>query len=1675
MPKLSFHLYTRLQSRSPLILALCQVFALALGYFLIAQSSLYFAFPVVSGLPLWPAAGLALFGLLLCGARYWPAIGVAAFATDLLSRLFHTTQQLTAPIIALSATIAIGAVLQALLGAWLMRWFSGTHDMPLERKRNVLLVLFMGGPLACVVSATLAVVGMVVFQHMALADVLANWVIWWAGDSLGVMLLLVMLLPILPATRAQWQGRTLQLLVPPLLCCTLMFLGYIGFDRVEHTAWQKTIDESGQAIQSVLAARTGPQTQRIMGVSNLLRSNPTLTQAQFDQFTRVNLAIDGLHTIGWAPRVARSARTAMEGRHQISVRPDFKILERNISGDLVRSGQHAEYFPLAYLTPLSAVSVLGLDLASGPGQATLLEWAGAHAEATWVASTDTYSQENDLSNDLKLYIPSYPLGFDVRHSGAQERLDALRGFAVGIFAKNILFSSLQAIATSRDVSFRISNPSMPGFPNVLFDSRSGNPTNVPADWQSRSDGLAGNDILLEVWSLSPWQPARALYTQLYLLCSVVLVLLVTASVVVIAGKNSTINRRLAEKVAQLHASRSLLARVVDGGQIGYWELNLQTGQVMSNRRWYTMLGYAGTEFEPKVIHSVNASADADSSQTAIPFGDISIDVASLMQLIHPDDQPGIATQLSDYVKGHIGAYFVQCRLRTSTGGWTWVQSQGEISERDADGKALRISGTNVDIDDRQKMALALQLSQQHLSQLNQHLEGQVTQRTRQLQEREQFFRSALNALASHIAVLDRNGVILESNTTWSDFTLRDGRDPQIVSEGRNYLTTCDRQGAEGTAVAAMIRDVIAQRRTSAWLEYPHHLPHQEQWFVCQITRFMEDGPVRIVVAHENVTARKTRESALIDLTNQLEHKVSGRTEDLSLALVTLAAKEEEIRSVVEHMADCVLTVSETGVIRSANLALEKIFGWAVSAVVGRPLWFLIPQLTRPVFNDMITSHSQADHSRLDDAEFQIDGYHQNGTTIALELRLTEYTVNGERCITGILRDIRERVRIMSDLQQARMEADQANHAKSSFLAVMSHEIRTPMNGVIGMVEVLEQTDLQRSQLEMVELIRVSALSLLDIIDDILDFSKIESGKMEIESAPVPIADVVESTAAMLDQLAINSNVALTLFVDPAIPALVLGDAVRLRQVLINLTNNAIKFSSSQQEPGRVSLRALLVASPATGITVNFQVDDNGIGMDDETQSRLFAAFSQADVSTTRRFGGTGLGLAISSHLVEMMGGHITIQSAPGKGTRFSVELAFAAAPLPADTDAVAVLDGVACLVLGPRPHLAGDLATYLRAAGAAVTQVAGLEALAQAIAPPASPVWVWIVDAEDALVLPDTLRAAAQKFAACEIHFVIVGRGARRRPRVLGIDLVTVDGNVLHRTTFLRAVVLATGNTSATPRLTDTMHAALAVPGQLHPLRPDRLILIAEDNKTNQKVILHQLSLLGYVADVASDGLQALALWQEGDYALLLTDLQMPAMDGYDLSMAIRNAENSLPARPHMPIIALTANVVKDEAKRCIAVGMDDYMSKPVRLIDMRAILTKWLPLGAVQLTDVSASAYPVTGPVYIRDLVALVGDDALMIGELLHDFHLGAAESALAIKLACESGDVAQAALNAHRLKSSSRSVGARALGDLCAALEQAANDADRAMLASLLPQFLQEMAAVGACLDTITKVALK
>ncbi len=717
------------------------------------------------------------------------------------------------------------------------------------------------------------------------------------------------------------------------------------------------------------------------------------------------------------------------------------------------------------------------------------------------------------------------------------------------------------------------------------------------------------------------------------------------------------------------------------------------------------------------------------------------------------------------------------------------------------------------------------------------------------------------------------------------------------------------------------------------------------------------------------------------------------------------------------------------------------------------------------------------------AEHRIKHHDQHWVWISSRGKVVEQDETGRSLrMTGTKADISSRKQNEENLRLAKEAAEQANRAKSAFLATMSHEIRTPMNGVIGMIDVLQQSSLNSQQMEMTHIIHDSAFALLTIIDDILDFSKIEAGKFQIDCVPMEVAKTVEGVCETLAHTAEIKGVELTLFTDPTIPEVVMGDPLRLRQTLVNLAGNAIKFSSGLERKGRVSVRVVLVESKPKQVVLEFRILDNGIGIDKLGQARLFTPFTQADSTTTRNFGGTGLGLAICRQLVKLMGGEIAIQSEPDTGSLFCVRIPLALPTASHDPNvSFSLVAGLTCLVVGGTETLAGDLTSYLAHAGAQVEHVPDLVAAQKWIGLRLPEQCVIVIETAGVNLPLDDLRAAVHSRPDLDGRFVVIGRGRCHRGHVEAADLVKLDADGMHRVRFLEAVAIAAGRSqeySMQNQYVD-ISATLMPVSREEARRQGCLILVAEDNEINQKVILQQLILLGKAADITCNGIEAFTHWQSGDYGLLLTDLHMPQMDGYELTTAIRTAEKnsaSLSNVSRIPIIAFTANALKGEAEHCLAVDMDDYLSKPVQLVNLKAKLEKWLPMATESTpitvqdrvtqknsirpeTDVTISA---TLAVDVSVLKALIGGDEAILHEFLHDFCLSAEKIAAELRTVCTAGQAVAASELAHKLKSSARSVGALALGELCAEMEKVGKSGDNEMLTWLLPKFEQELVNV-------------
>ncbi|TMC54135.1 MAG: response regulator [Chloroflexi bacterium] len=521
--------------------------------------------------------------------------------------------------------------------------------------------------------------------------------------------------------------------------------------------------------------------------------------------------------------------------------------------------------------------------------------------------------------------------------------------------------------------------------------------------------------------------------------------------------------------------------------------------------------------------------------------------------------------------------------------------------------------------------------------------------------------------------------------------------------------------------------------------------------------------------------------------------------------------------------------------------------------------------------------------------------------------------------------------LLSDLAQRNQDLQELTRLKSEFLATMSHEIRTPLSGVIGMTGLLLDTTLTPEQREYVETIRTSGDSLLEIINDILDFSRIEAGRVRLESLEFSPRYVVEEAVELFAEMAANKGIELVLDVDSDVPELVIGDPGRLRQALINLIGNGIKFTDA----GEVVVRAKRHEAKGPGISVQFEVQDTGVGLTEEESTRVFGVYSQLDSSTTRRHGGTGLGLAIARMLVQLMGGEMGVESEKGKGSRFWFTALFREAAAKARGPRASMqLTGISVAIIDDNRTNRTILERYVSSWGMRGRSFdSGHEAVReiQRASNGDDPFEVAIVD----LMMPgmDGAAVAAALRADSALHdmsVVLLTSAGRSETAVPGVDAEMVKPvrpsqlfDVLH--------TLLAGRAHAE---TETAFHTVAPTGR------GARVLVVDDNVANQRVALRMVERLGYRGDVAATGAEAVTMLGKGRYDAVLMDCQMPEMDGYEASRQIRHDERG---GRRVPIIAMTADAVSGERERCLAAGMDDYISKPVKLHVVAAVLERWL------------------------------------------------------------------------------------------------------------------------------------
>ena len=842
------------------------------------------------------------------------------------------------------------------------------------------------------------------------------------------------------------------------------------------------------------------------------------------------------------------------------------------------------------------------------------------------------------------------------------------------------------------------------------------------------------------------------------------------------------------------------------------------------------------------------------------------------------------------------------------------------------------------------------------------------------------------------------------------------------------------------------------------------------------TVYIVDAEQR-VVAHRNpsVVLRATRFAGPGN--DGIQQGLSGTTVVLAVNTVQLSGQSFHIvveQEWSEAMALAISTVRITLILVLAMLVISGTVGFLSVRQIVRPIQAMATAAEAVRAGDL---SQQVRVARRDELGLLAAVFNSMTTQLrdlvaGLEERVTERTASLQTVNDQLQREIVERQRTEVALQQASAAAEAAGHAKASFLATMSHEIRTPMNGVIGMTGLLLDTPLSPTQQEYAETIRRSGEALMAIINDILDFSKIEAGKMDLEVVEFDLRVAIEEVLEMLAEPAASKGLELACVFHPDVTTQVSGDPGRLRQILINLVGNAVKFTSQ----GEIVVSTSLLETTADTTLFRFAVTDTGIGIAPEAHEHLFQAFSQADHSTTRKYGGTGLGLAISQRLATAMGGTIGVESSPGQGSTFwfTARLSTRRAAPDAELLSLPELRGVRVLAVDDHATNRAILEALLGAWGMQVECVAdGAAALSRLRAAHAEglPFALAILDYQmpgmDGFELAGAIAADPALAPTRLIMLSSVGQSGRA-PAARRAGISATLTKPVRQSHLFNCLLSVVGGTRR-----PTLPSPSAGPGNETPAQLSARVLVVEDNVVNQRVAVRLLEKLGCRVDVAANGLEAVELLAELAYDAVFMDCQMPEMDGFQATTIVRQREAS--SGHHVPIIAMTANAMQGDRERCLAAGMDDYVSKPVTFEALAAVARKWAgasptpPPRPISVPPPAAAVADMADSPALDEAAALAyaGGDRQLLGELLGIFVADTPQHLEAIRDAVAGAQPAALMRAAHTLSGSLRVLGAAASIALVGQLESLVRE-DRlegaaAVLARLEPELARVQSAAA------------
>jgi PAS domain S-box-containing protein len=802
--------------------------------------------------------------------------------------------------------------------------------------------------------------------------------------------------------------------------------------------------------------------------------------------------------------------------------------------------------------------------------------------------------------------------------------------------------------------------------------------------------------------------------------------------------------------------------------------------------------------------------------------------------------------------------------------------------------------------------------------------------------------------------------------------------------------------------------------------------------------------------------------------------ISRDITDEKLAMQALKRSELLNRLIVTTALDAFVGMDSDGTIVNWNPQAEKTFGWKYEEAIGESVVeLLVPGRFRDEFSRRLTEFLKTGEGEFLDEHLELTALGRNGEEFPVEATISPIEQEGTWLFSAFVHDISRRKLAERELRASKESAEQANTAKSDFLANMSHEIRTPMNAILGMTELVLDTELAATQREYLTMVRESGDVLLNLINDILDFSKIEAGQFELDPRVFSMRDSLGDTLRSLSVRADRVDLELACHIDTAVPEWVVGDPARLRQIVVNLVGNAIKFT----EHGEVVLHVEVDQQDENSALLHFAVADTGIGIAREKLKTIFEAFQQADTSTTRRYGGTGLGLTICSRLIALMGGSVWAESQPGAGSTFHFTGRFGLSAEAPAAPKRRIVQGTRVLVVDDNETNRLILDEMLQNWGMAVTCVEGVDSAAaqlQSAKETGLPFELVLSDVNmpdrDGFDLAGEIQSD-ESLADAVILMLTSGDRSDEVQRARELGVAAYLRKPVKQSELFDAIVASLGVDATEPENDDAPVAAAFDPESIE-LPPMRVLLV-EDSIVNQRLALGLLNRWGHSVTVAGNGVEAVLQVSQSDFDFILMDIQMPEMDGLEATRKIRVREEQYRSEGksdrHIPIIAMTAHAMKGDREVCLEAGMDAYVSKPVRSWQLLEEIAAFFPDGVTESATAEDSAdsqaeasnlqsdnesrWQIDWPAALK----VVNGDRELLGEIGQAFLEEAAQIMPELRSSVANGDGTTARRLAHTMKASFRTIGVAEAHDLAFACEQAAKDGRLEFVNDRLPELAE------------------